>query len=840
MKHAFFSIHGHFYQPPRENPWLDAIEKEASAHPFHDWNSRIAFECYRPNAFARIVDGRGRILELFNNYSFLNFNFGPTLLSWIEREEPLVYQKIIEADRQSLSRWGHGNAIAQVYDHLIMPLANERDQETEVLWGIRFFERHFQRKPEAMWLPETAVNYSVLQVLFQHGMRYLILSPYQALRVKSFTSRKWIDVSGGKIDPTQPYRCFLKDRSGQKPLKGYLDLFFYDGALSKEVAFGDLLKDGDRFCLRVAQAYQPAKKEAQLIHLSTDGETYGHHKTFGEMALAYALSKGMASRGLTLTNYGAFLEKFPPVWEVEIDEGPKGEGTAWSCSHGVGRWKEDCGCSTGGQPGWNQKWRTPLREALNLLRDDLAHLFEEEGGEIFPDPWKARNGYIDVIMDRSSESLERFFGQYGHPDLDERRRIKGIKLLEMERHALRMFTSCGWFFADLSGLETILILQHAARAIELASEFTDRGIEKRFLDHLSLARSNLPEMGDGRQIYERRVKPRQTPLEQVVNHHAFATLLGDGVRSRRIFSFHVKTDDQVRFEKEGRTLFLGKVTVSSDLIPLPRAFLFGLVSSENNPGRNWIIEEREGVNLESLKRKGEEVLEKGEEVLERFFKAHSGSRHFTIEEVIKERSEEILRPLLEKRVGDPFSVYEGIYRQAKPVLDLLIKKEFPVPPGIRLAAEFTLSRRLVHEIVRLRGGEEPALVERTIDAIFEEARRYGFSLDLMESSSILSQILRGKMEHLRRMRDSDLPAQEGLMKEMIALLDASNRWGLQPDLWWVQNGMGEVLGEWVKRLEESHWGHRISKPIPFPLLIPLAERLHFNTERISSLIGSKR
>ncbi len=379
MKDAFVAIHGHFYQPPRESPWLDVIEREESAHPFHDWNERIASECYRPNAHARIVDSRGKILNIINNYSHISFNFGPTLFRWLEKRFPLAYQRILEADRESLKRLGHGNAIAQVYDHLIMPLANERDRETEVLWGISDFEKRFGRKPEAMWLPETAVNYPTLQVLVQQGMKFLILSPFQALRARPLGGTKWIDVSHGRVDPTQPYRCFLRDGSGKKIPDRFIDIFFYDGAISREVSFGDLLTDGNLFSERLKKAYQPGKKRPQLIHIATDGETYGHHKKFGDMALAYALTEGLSSRGMEVINYGAFLKRFPSLHEVEIDEGPKGEGSSWSCSHGVGRWKEDCGCSTGGQAGWNQRWRKPLREALDSLRDELSQIFEREG-----------------------------------------------------------------------------------------------------------------------------------------------------------------------------------------------------------------------------------------------------------------------------------------------------------------------------------------------------------------------------------------------------------------------------------------------------------------------------
>ena len=324
MKDAFVAIHGHFYQPPRENPWLEVIETEESAHPFHDWNERVTGECYRPNAHARILDGKEKILEIINNYSSISFNFGPTLLPWLENYFPSVYQRILDADRESLKRFGHGNAIAQVYNHIIMPLANERDKETEVLWGMADFEKRFHRKPEALWLPETAVNYATLRTLAKYGMRYLILSPFQASRVRSLGGKKWTDVSQGRIDTTRPYRCFIQDASGKKLLDQSIDLFFYNGIISKEIAFGDLLKDGNGFCNRFAQFYQETKERPQLIHIATDGETYGHHMKFGEMALAYALDKGFPTRGFELTNYGSFLKRFPPVHEVEIDEGPKG------------------------------------------------------------------------------------------------------------------------------------------------------------------------------------------------------------------------------------------------------------------------------------------------------------------------------------------------------------------------------------------------------------------------------------------------------------------------------------------------------------------------------------
>ena len=773
VKDVYIAIHGHFYQPPRENPWFEVIENEESAHPFHDWNERIALECYRPNAHARILDGKGKILSILNNYSSISFNFGPTLLPWLEKHFPSVYQRILDADRESLRRFGHGNAIAQVYNHIIMPLAIGRDKETEVLWGMADFEKRFHRKPEALWLPETAVNTSTLQELIKHGMQYLILSPYQALRVRSFGGKKWTDVSQGRIDSTQPYRCFIKDSSGKKLLDQFIDIFFYNGIISKEIAFGDLLKDGNTFCNRFAQFCQESKERPQLIHIATDGETYGHHKKFGEMALAYALDKGFPLKGFEVINYGAFLKRFPPVYEVEMDEGPKGEGTSWSCAHGVGRWEEDCGCSTGGRPGWNQKWRKPLREALNLLRDELSQVFEREGEKIFQDVWNARNGYIEVILNRSPETIKGFFEQYGFKGLDEQGRIKGLKLLEMQRHALQMYTSCGWFFADLAGLETLLILQHAGRAIQLAEELTGGEIEKKFLEKLTEAKSNLPEMGSGDQVYKRLVKPRWVTHEKVVNHFAISSLFDGGGGEKKIFSYRV---EKIRYEKMGEEedlLVVGQVRVTSEVIPEPKEFLFGLIPSKKEVFRTWVSEfnpstprpdgrslsstrdqaERLRVDPEqrhftppskvglgaaewvkgspsfdALREKGLESLGRGEEEIAKVLTSFLGNRLFTIQDTFKEERQAIFQKLIQKEFDEHCQIYADLFDRTKQVVEALSREGLEIPYEIRVAAEVTLSNRLFQEINELKKDFKTTKERREIDRIIEEAREHGYHL----------------------------------------------------------------------------------------------------------------
>jgi alpha-amylase/alpha-mannosidase (GH57 family) len=836
IKDGYIAIHGHFYQPPRENPWFEFIEAEESAHPFHDWNERIALECYQPNAHARILDEKGKILEIVNNYSSISFNFGPTLLPWLEKNFQSVYQKILVADREGLRRFGYGNAIAQVYNHIIMPFANERDKETEVLWGMADFEKRFHRKPEAMWLPETAVNIPTLQVLVKYGMRFLILSPFQALRVRPFGGKRWTDVSQGRIDSTQPYRCFIQDASGKKLLDQFIDVFFYNGIISKEIAFGDLLKDGNAFSNRFTQFYQESKERPQLIHIATDGETYGHHKKFGDMALAYALDKGFPTRGFELINYGAFLKRFPPVYEAEIDEGPKGEGTSWSCAHGVGRWKEDCGCSTGGKPGWNQKWRKPLREALDLLRDELSLVFEREGEKIFQDIWEARNGYIEVILNRSPERINSFFDQYGRKGLDEKGRIKGIKLLEMQRHALRMYTSCGWFFADLAGLETILVLQHAARAIQLAEELTGEAIEKKFLKHLSEGKSNLPEIGSGDQVYQRLVKPKWVTPEKVVNHFAISSLFDGGDGEKKIFSYRVEKIHYEKMGKEEDLLVIGQVKVTSEIIPESKEFLFGLISSKKEVFRTWVSEKKEGLDFNTFKEKGQESFGKGEEEMAKVLTSLLGNRIYTIQDTFKEERQVIFQKLIQKEFDEHCQIYADLFDRTKQAVEALSREGLEIPYEIRVAAEITLSHRLFQEINELKKDFKGTIERRKIDEIVEEAREHGYHLGMGKALLLLNEILKEKIIALQESKGSDLSRQAEQIEEIMALLDSAKKWNFEISLEEAQNLMGQILDECVGGLEKCWWENGTPKLFS-PNLITLAEKMGFNVERFSKITG---
>lgn len=548
----YICIHGHFYQPPRENPWLEAIEIQDSAHPYHDWNERINAECYAPNSASRILDGERRIIDIVSNYAKTSFNFGPTLLSWMEAYSPEIYQAVLDSDKKSVEmRSGHGNAIAQVYNHVIMPLANPRDKRTQVMWGIRDFENRFKRLPEGMWLSEAAVDLETLDILAKHGIRFTILAPHQAQRVREIGTDKWLDVSGQKIDPTTAYICRL-------PSGRTMSIFFYDGPISRAVAFEKLLARGEDFASRLMSGFSDIRQWSQLLNIATDGESYGHHHKFGDMALAYTLNY-IESNGLArLTNYGEYLEKCPPTHEVEIFE-----NSSWSCIHGIERWRNNCGCNSGGRPEWNQEWRASLRETLDWLRDRLSAGYEQKAGEYLKDPWKARDEYIEVILDRSEDVIKVFFERHAVRGLSRDEWVVVLKLLEVQRHAMLMYTSCGWFFDELSGIETVQVLQYAGRAIQLSEGLINEGLEKGFLERLEGAKNNLPGHGNGAKIYERFVKPAMIDLKKVAAHYAVSSLFEDYGDETDIFSYSAKREDYQRLEAGRTSIAMGRIYATS-------------------------------------------------------------------------------------------------------------------------------------------------------------------------------------------------------------------------------------------------------------------------------------
>lgn len=486
MKRTALCIHGHFYQPPRENPWTGRVEAQPSAAPAHDWNERITEECYRANAAARLLadESRGLPDREFSNFAHISFDFGPTLLAYLARDQRDVHEAILAADRDSRRRFsGHGAAIAQSYSHSILPLAGPRDRRTEVRWGLRDFELRFGRPSEGLWLPECAADTATLETLADEGLRFTVLAPRQAGRVRRIGAEKWTDVSTleGGLDTRVPYLVRLA--SGRS-----LAVFFYDGELAPSIAFGDALKDSAEFLRSLEQSHG---NDPGLVHIATDGETYGHHQRFGEMGLAWLLERVLRGESaFDLTVYGEQLDRRPPVSEVEIVE-----NSSWSCEHGVERWRSSCGCSGGRREG-HQRWRGPLREALDMLRDLLAPVFEREAGELLRDPWGARDRFAEVLVRRTPRVENLFLDREAPRRLPEPSRLRALQLLDMQRHALLMYASCAWFFDDLCDIEPLQALAHAGRAVELAGAAEAPRIERLFRRALRDAVSNDGATGD--------------------------------------------------------------------------------------------------------------------------------------------------------------------------------------------------------------------------------------------------------------------------------------------------------------------------------------------------------
>lgn len=828
---GYVVIHGHFYQPPRENPWIEEIETEPSAQPFHDWNTRIAAECYTPNGCARIYDSAGRILNIINNYEYISFNFGPTLLSWLEVHAPLTYQRILDADRRSRARLGHGNAIAQAYNHAILPLLSARDRETQIIWGLKDFEHRFGRQAEAMWLPETAVHYPTLADLVEHGMKFVILSPYQARRVRPLTGGSWEAVEAHTLDTTQAYRCFLPDTGGDPGKRNYIDVFFYNGEVASEISFGELLRDSYRLAARLTEPFKPDGNRPQLLHVATDGENYGHHKKFGELSLAHALTYALPQTGFAATNYAAFLEAAPPRMMVELFLGDRGEGSSWSCAHGVGRWKEDCGCATGGPPDWQQKWRMPLKEAFDFLNRRLAEIFEQEGGKYLRNPWGARNAYIEVILNRQQGSVEQFFAREGKPGLTREDWVSALRLLEMERHALLMYTSCGWFFADLAGLETLQVLKYAARALQLGQYFVPEPLEPAFVQRLEPAVSNQPAEGNGRQIYERRIKPAIVDFGKIVNHWVISWLKN---RARqcpaRVYHFKVESLEHDVKTQASIDLAAGRLRLTSGITLAVHNLAFFTAYLGSYLYRTQVRRDLEPAEFLALQQELFAVLESAPENLIPLMAKRLGEDYLTVHDVFQEEKESVFRDLLFANHEEAVTAVAHHFTEAKPLLKAMAHEGLPVPRLYRALGEITLNRRLV-ELLRTMEAEPELLAESPeIQELIQEAALMGLKLQSGEGAQILQGIL---THHLRDLA-ADLSGKTALhLKKFLELV---RRMPITLELTESQNFFFAMMEEQFPALAARADRDPQAAPLA-QSLITLAEALYFNPERYSTLLA---
>jgi hypothetical protein len=788
-------VHGHFYQPPRENPWTETLEREASAAPFHDWNERIHEECYRANAFARILDGFGGVERIIDNYELLSFNFGPTLLSWMERSHAETYRRIIDADQRSrAAHGGHGNAIAQAYNHPILPLLSERDRRTQIRWGLADFAHRFGRASEGMWLPETAADAATLDSLIEEDVRFTVLAPTQAERVRPLEgprkssppgpaatpSRRssrasdpaaargaWRDVSDGSIDTSQAYRYFHRDGRGRS-----IDVVFYHGAVAHAVAFEGVLASSDGLLERMSRA-----SNGPLMCLATDGETFGHHFHFGDRTIAYALGVAAERRGFHPTNFGEFLERHPPRFEVELKRGADGLGTAWSCAHGVGRWSRDCGCQTGGREGWNQAWRAPLRGAMQRLDERAAALFERQGSELFDDVWAARDAFVEVLLDRGA--LLRFFERFApRAATDPAAGVRARTLLEMQRACLLAHTSCGWFFADISGLESVQVMRYAARAIDLFGELDPAGgraAEEELLSILVGARSNLVELGTGADVWRRSVATAAVSDRRVAAHLAITGLLDpDRPKSGDAGGHHFSPCGPARRATHGRIrLSVGALRLESLATGRAREHSYAAVhlggadffcavdgaAAAQTARAEALFESLERTSLPSLLR-----------ALQSF-----GEHEFGLEHVLAEAKEEAGQRILSGLVERFQREYDALYDDHWRTFELLRSSGFELPVELRTAAELSLGRSFDRALERAGRSLDPAdyaEAERIAAAV--KARR--LTVDLSRARRLFSELAQ------EATAQAIASPSDARFARASALLELAQRLGVQPDL----------------------------------------------------------
>lgn len=816
-KAKFLTIHGHFYQPPRENPWLEAIELQDSALPFHDWNERICKECYNPNSVSRIVDNKNRILDIVNNYEYMSFNFGPTLLSWMEEFAPLTYERIIKADIDSITKHGgHGNAIAQVYNHMIMPLANEHDKETQVIWGIKDFEYRFGRKPEGIWLAETAVDDATLKVLVDNGIKFTILSPYQALKMKKSTDKEWQDVSWGNIDPARSYKYTLKC----DPTKS-IDLFFYDGAISRSVAFDELLKDGNKFIKRLKEGVSEVRDYPQLVNIATDGESYGHHTKFGDMALSYVLKIKAEDEGFIITNYAEYLDKYRSDYEVDIKQ-----NSSWSCFHGVGRWCEDCGCSTGGHPGWNQKWRKPLRDALDYLRDHLAEVFEKEGPKYFNDnPWTIRNKYIRVILDRSYTTIKKFQQENFKPDLSEEDKVRGMELLEIQRQAMLMYTSCGWFFSEISGIETVQIMKYAARAMQLVSRFSTENYEEKFLDILSQAKSNIAEFGTGKDIFERFVKPSVVSGKEIACLWAISSLYQDFEDEEDVYCYTVKRNYYQRVQKGTSTLIVGNIEIRSKVTLQKANLVFALMQYS---GGDFHCAIKEFSTLEEFNELKTSLIKTFmlnplTEII-RGIDEKFGKEYFTLKDIFIEERKKILQILLKDQLERFANTYKDMYDQGKSSIYHMQNLGLEIPNEFKISAEYALSHRYNDLLAQSNGFVEQSDIQEIMD-INLEAKKMNIQIDKTPSNVNFAKRI---ITNLNRLTKSFEPQQADAVVELFDIIEKLE---LQIDISEAQNIYYNKIYHRIGDIIENNTKEPRDKDIRFiKLLLQIGINLNINVD----------
>jgi hypothetical protein len=627
---------------------------------------------------------------------------------------PDVYEKILEADKKGIERFsGHGGAIAQAYNHMIVPLSNDRDKHTQVLWGIKDFQQRFEREPEGMWLPETAVDIPTLEVLSEYGIKFTILAPRQAKRVRSIGGRRWKNINENDLDTTIPYICNLP--SGKQ-----IVLFFYHGSTSHDIAYGGLLHSGENLASRLLDSFPKNTEEARLIHIATDGESFGHHHRHGDMALAYCLHHLEAENLAKITVYAEYVEKFPPTCEVEI-----WENSSWSCVHGIERWKSNCGCCADQSHCGQQQWRAPLRQALDWLRDRLSGIYEQKMSEYSDDPWKVRNEYITVINDRSSENIEKFIEGMTGRQLNDEQRVAFLRLLEMQRNAMLMYTSCGWFFDNVTGIEAVQIMKYAARAIQLCRDVHNENLEPEFKSILERVPTNSHELANGKDVYQAYVEPAQVDLVRVGAHYALSSIFdGEDEERYHIYCYYVKPEDYHKSEAGVQVLITQRLNIASKITQDKQPFASAVLYLGDQNLFAALRRHRSDGDFDLVRDKLMEAFNNGHnnEVM-RLMNTAFDQNNYSLSHLFKDQQREIVNRLLTNTWEEIKGSFRHLYDHNYALMLTIRNMHMPLPRALASPAEFILNEDLCSEI------EAEKIDLSSLKNLAEDARRLSLDLD---------------------------------------------------------------------------------------------------------------
>ncbi|HOK41468.1 MAG TPA: DUF3536 domain-containing protein [bacterium] len=827
---SYLCIHGHFYQPPRENPWIDVIENQISAYPFHNWNERITYECYLPNCYSKVVDNEGKIFHIVNNFEFINFNIGPTLFAYFEKNFPEVYKKIIEADKRSRdNNNGFGNAIAQVYNHIILPLAKKRDKITQIKWGLEEFEYRFRRKAESIWLSETAIDNETVDLLINFGLKYIILSPTQAARYRKIGTKEWQSANEKPIPTHRAYRIFKKDETGEKIKEKYIDVFFYNGKIASEISFGNILSNAEWLANEIINNINKEAGPTQIISIATDGEVYGHHRKFADMCLASLIKHYAPEKGLKMVNFSNYLYMYPPEWEVELSPGPEGLGTSWSCAHGVARWYRDCGCNTGGQPGWNQKWRTPIREAFDKLNESVAELFEFEGKKYFKNIWQARDDYIKLILDSSPENKQKFLDEHLHSQHLLKEKSNALRLLEIQKYAQFMFTSCGWFFSELSGIEVLQNLKYAAKVITLASHFDEFILSIDFYELLEKAKSNVNPEITGRKLYQEIFKSSLYNEYNIINEFAHKCLFLKFVKEDDLYKYKLEILESKLQTFNSNKHLLCKIRLIKKSIEEEKYFLVYLIYETINKSECYIMEVMKEFKFEKCPQimKWLNNPENNQDLIHIFPK-----KKFSISDILFDTRLKLAKIIFAERNKELEKIYKQIYDENQDFINFSRSLNLQLPQELKIITESVLKNQIKSLLLEFQKTNDYKLLTEIYNLVsnilYSNLNIESESLKIIFQSTIHQNLI----EYIK-----DDINNEVLNKILQILLDITNILKIGLNFIEINDTIAEKIDEIYNKLHQNEFDDQ--KLEVWKIYIDLFHKFNFNVDKLKKLIKEK-